>query len=187
LNCFESTANIDHSLQAYRTAAGQWAEKQMKKWWGQEMSATTFRRIRSELEGWGCFVVQKVRPGSTRQITPLHDVDLSRLLQVAAMAFRRLCDEPDGYDRFIPSHGCGFLAALWSVFFPGSLYAEHNPAKPLPTTLERLADKRSELMEIESTITDFAWSVSLVDQYRSAAAGLQTQINNLELFLAEEF
>jgi hypothetical protein len=165
----------------------QWAEKQMKRWWGDEMSATTFRRVRSELESWGCFVVQKVKPGSTRQITPLHDVDLARMLQIAAMAFRRLRDEPDGRDRFIPSHGCGFLAALWSVFFPGSLYTEHDPANPLPTTLERLADKRSELSALESKISDFAWSASLVEGYRSAYTSLQAQISNLETFLAEEF
>ncbi len=159
-----------------------WAEKQMRRWWGREMSATTFRRIRADLESWGCFTVDRVAPGSTRKVTPLRGVNLPRLLEIASFAFQRLCDEPDGWDRFMPGHRCGFLASLWKLFFPGTFYA---PDKPMPYRNPELeiVNKQTELLKVRSLAQEHAWSEFLVSHYREQEDLIQRQIRNLETFL----
>jgi hypothetical protein len=158
-----------------------WAERQMARWWSGGMSATTFRRIRDQLEGWGCFTIERVAPGSTYKVTPLSDVNLPRLLQVAALTFQRLADEHDAWDRLIPSHRCGFLASLWGLFFPGTFYApEGDGIDPK----SRLAARQADLSLAQQLLDEHHWSEYLVTQYRAQVAALTAQIRNLEICIA---
>jgi hypothetical protein len=159
-----------------------WAERQMQRWWGNGMSATTMRRVRDELEGWGCFQVRRVKPGSTGRVTALECVDLKRLLQIAAWVFRRIADEPDGVDKYLPSHRCGFLAALWRLFFPGTFYAPNLDLPPHDAAAE-LNLARSRLEKVEQMATEFGWSDFLCRNYREQADRLKRHIRNLEEFL----
>ena len=162
-----------------------WAERQMRRWWGTAMSATTFRRIRDELEVWGCFKVDRVAPGSTHQITALRELDLPKLLLIASMAFQRLSSAPDGWLHFVPGHRCGFLASLWRMYFPGTFYA---PASDdwQPDTESKLAAKRSDLAKARELQEEHGFSPYLSDQHRAEAEQLQRQIINLETLLAVE-
>lgn len=162
-----------------------WAERQMKRWWKAGMSASTFRRIRDDLESWGCFEIDRVAPGSTRQVTPLRQVNLPRLLKIASFAFQRLCAEPDGWDNYVPGHRCGFLASLWKLFFPGTLYAPDEPA-PGSTAETELLNKQAELLKVRELAEEHAWSDFLASQYREVAETLERQIRNLEVFLAAQ-
>ncbi|MFM2432904.1 MAG: hypothetical protein RLZZ511_4118 [Cyanobacteriota bacterium] len=154
-----------------------WAERQMARWWSDGMSATTFRRIRDRLESWGCFTISRVAPGSTYKITPLSDVDLPRLLQVAALAFQRLMDEHDAWDRLIPPHRCGFLASLWGLFFSGSFYAPEGDGINLES---RLVARQADLALAQELAKEHAWSDYLAGQYRAQITALTAQIRNLE-------
>jgi hypothetical protein len=158
-----------------------WAERQMARWWSDGMSATSFRRIRDQLEGWGCFTIERVAPGSTYKITPLSDVNLPRLLQVAALAFQRLQLEHDAWERLIPSHRCGFLSSLWGLFFEGSFYAPGGDGIDVGS---RLWARRADLALAQQLLEEHHWSEYLVSQYRAQVTTLTAQIRNLETCIA---
>lgn len=149
----------------------QWAAQQMQRWWGEGMSATTFRRIRDDLEAWGGFVIDRVAPGSTRKITNLQGVDLPQLLRLAALCIQRLSAELDGFELLMPAHRCGFLASLWRLYFAGTIYA------PDADVAERSVESlEGELAKAQQLATEFSWSQYLADTYRSQVDRLKRQV-----------
>jgi hypothetical protein len=158
-----------------------WAAKQMARWWGDGMSATTMRRVRDELEGWECFTVDRVAPASTHKITRLAGVDLKRLLLVASWVFERIAAELDGCDRYLPSHRCGLLASLWRLFFTGTFYAPDRDDPP-PDLEQSIALARSRLGRAEHLAGEFSWSEFLAVQYREEVDRLRRSLLNLQMF-----
>lgn len=164
-----------------------WASKQMERWWGRAYSASSFRSIRTELEGWGCFTVDRVAYQSTRKPTALHGLNIARLLEIACLAFQRLCDEPDGWSKFVPGHKCGFLAGIWGLFHSGTFYApDSDPAPEVPIE-DQIAVKRSALDKARSLAKEFQWNGHLVEHYQFQAVALARQIANLEDMLYADF
>lgn len=158
-----------------------WAAKQMARWWGDGMSATTMRRVRDELERWECFTIDRVAPASTHKITRLAGVDLKRLLLVASWVFQRIAAEFDGCDRYLPSHRCGLLASLWRLFFAGTFYAP-NRDDPPPDPEQAIALARSRLERAEQLAAEFSWSEFLAVQYREEVDRLRRSLLNLQVF-----
>jgi hypothetical protein len=165
----------------------EWGAKQMVGWWGKAYSPASFRNIRTELEAWGCFTVDRVAYQSTRKPTALHGLNIARLLEIAALAFQRLCDEPDGWSKFVPGHKCGFLAGIWSLFHPGTFYApDSDPAPEMPIE-DQIAVKRSAMDKARSMAKEFEWNGHLVEHYQFQAIVLARQIGNLEDMLYADF
>jgi hypothetical protein len=151
-----------------------WAAQQMAKWWGDAMSATTFRRIRDDLEGLGCFRYDRVGSGSTRQVTNLHEVDLPQLLRVAAVLIERLSAEPDGFILLMPGHRVGFLASLWRHYFKGTIYSPDSESR------ERSIDSAQfELARAEQLAIEHSWSEYLSAVYRAQVDHLKRNVRNL--------
>lgn len=165
----------------------EWGAKQMAGWWGKAYSPASFRNIRNELEKWGCFTIDRVAYRSTRKPTALYGLNIARLLEIAAMAFQRLCDELDGWDKFVPGHKCGFLAGIWSMFHSGTFYApDSDPAREISIE-HQIEVKRSAMDKARSLAQEFAWNGYLVEQYRFQAIALARQISNLEEMLYADF
>ena len=170
----------------------EWASKQMQSWWGKAYSAASFRNVRKELAAWGCFEIEDrgfgCKKGDRRpKATRLLNIDIARLLEIAALAFKRLCDEPDGWDKFIPGHRCGFLAGIWGVFHSGTFYAPDSDPAPEAPIEDQIEVKRSAMDKARSLAREFQWNAHLVEHYELQAIALARQIGNLEDMLYADF
>lgn len=100
-----------------------------------------------------------------KHCTEIFELDLRRLLIVAAALIRRIKEEPteygnDAWDEFMPSHSCGFLAHLWNkVIGVGTIFGgwedwEEVDEVVRPTREESTAELQRKINGLEQLFDD---------------------------------